>query len=251
MTALSNYAENAMLDHLVGNTAFTKPTNTYIKLHTGDPGEDCTLAAAGETLRKILSWAASASRVAVTDAAVNWASMTAAETITHYSIWDALTGGNPLFYGAFASGQTVGIGDELDIASGDVDCDFTTGMLTTATGNSAVDHLTGRTAWTQPAGHFIKLHTGAPGIAATGSPATETTRQSAGAFSAASGGTSDNDADIDWTSVSTTETITDISGWDTVTGGIALYQGSLSSSVGLTAGQNAKIPAGSLDLALL
>ena len=40
----SNYLENKILDHALGTTAFTQPTNQYLALHTADP----TDAASGQ-----------------------------------------------------------------------------------------------------------------------------------------------------------------------------------------------------------
>ena len=51
----SNYLENKLLDHALGTTAFTQPTNQYLALHTADPtdaasgAELSTLAAANKT----------------------------------------------------------------------------------------------------------------------------------------------------------------------------------------------------------
>ena len=35
----SDYLENEVADHLLGTAAWTAPTNVYVQLHTGDPGE--------------------------------------------------------------------------------------------------------------------------------------------------------------------------------------------------------------------
>lgn len=249
MTALTNYAENALLDHILSTTAWTMPTNTYVKLHTGDPGEDATLNAATEALRKVLSFGAAASAAIETDAAVDWDNVSTTETYSHFSIWDALTGGNPLCYGAFAASYSVTAGDDFQIPIGDIDLSFNTAM-TTAAANAALDHLTGTSAWTMPVGTFVKLHTGAPGTAAAANAATETTRADGGAFSASVAGASDNDAAINWTSVSTSETITDFSVWDAVTAGSPLLIGALGTSRALTAGQDARFSAGALAVTL-
>ena len=46
--SISNYAENKILEHTTGTTAWTMPTDVYVKLHTGDPGEAATSNAAGK-----------------------------------------------------------------------------------------------------------------------------------------------------------------------------------------------------------
>ena len=46
--SISNYAELKILEHTTGKTAWTMPTNAYVKLHLGDPGEAATSNAAVE-----------------------------------------------------------------------------------------------------------------------------------------------------------------------------------------------------------
>lgn len=121
MTAASDYLENEILDHILGTAAYTAPTNVYIKLHTGVPGEDGTGNPAGEATRKVLSFAAASGGVASSNAAVTWTSVSTTETYSHWSIWDALTVGNCLLTGALGSSVAVTAGDNFEIASGDID----------------------------------------------------------------------------------------------------------------------------------
>lgn len=114
--SISNYAELALLDTL-RNTSFAVAA-TYVKLHTGDPGEDGTANAATETTRKAVSFAAaSAGSMASTGGAVEWTSVPAAETFSHWSLWDASTAGNCLWTGALSSSATVAIADTFQITS--------------------------------------------------------------------------------------------------------------------------------------
>jgi hypothetical protein len=54
---------------------------------------------------------------------------------------------------------------------------MTVGLATTTLANKILDHLRGGTAWTQPAGIYVKLHTADPGAAgATAAAAGSTTR---------------------------------------------------------------------------
>ena len=119
--------------------------------------------------------------------------------------------------------------------------------------NELLDHIMtniGGGAWTAPAALYVKLHTGSPGDDGTTNAATETTRTVCGNFSAASGGATDNDAAITWTSVSTSETYSHISIWDNATAGNCLFVGALSSSVAVTAGDDFEIAAGQLSITL-
>ncbi len=97
------------------------------------------------------------------------------------------------------------------------------------------------------AAFWVKLHTGDPGAAGTSNPATETTRKQA-TFGGSAGLVPS--ADIDWTAVSTTETYTHVSFWTASTAGTFLGSDDLSATAAVTAGDNFRIPSGSLALTL-
>ena len=120
MTAATNYTENELLDHLLAVGAFTSPTNVYMKLHTGAPGEDATGNAAANTTRVLASFGAASGGTATSDADIAWTNVSNTETYTHWSLWDAATGGNPLVYGAFDSGISVTAGDNFTVESGNL-----------------------------------------------------------------------------------------------------------------------------------
>jgi hypothetical protein len=115
--SISNYAELKLLEHVTGKTSFTMPSNVYLKLHTGDPGEDCTSNAAAETSRKVTSWATAASGSIATSATVEWVNVSTTETYTHWSMWDNSTSGNPLWSGALSASAAVTAGDTFQITS--------------------------------------------------------------------------------------------------------------------------------------
>ena len=115
--SISNYAELKLLEHVTGKTSFTMPSDVYLKLHTGDPGEDCTDNPATETTRKITAWAAAASGAIATSATVEWTTVAATETYSHWSMWDASTAGNPLWSGALSASAAVTSGDTFQITS--------------------------------------------------------------------------------------------------------------------------------------
>jgi hypothetical protein len=119
MADLTNYLESALLAHTTGGSAFSQPTEWFVKLHLGDPGEDATANPAAETTRaEVTSWTGTNPRTNA--AAVNWTSVSAAETVTHVSVWDAATGGNPLAKGNLDEPRTLVIGDNLTLPIGDI-----------------------------------------------------------------------------------------------------------------------------------
>ncbi len=124
LSALTNYAENKVGDFLFNNQAALGITTAYVKLHLGDPGEDATGNAAATTTRTGFTVPAFASGTASNEAAITWASLANAETLSHVSIWDASSAGNPFMYGALTASRTVAVGDTFEIPIGDLDLTF-------------------------------------------------------------------------------------------------------------------------------
>jgi hypothetical protein len=91
---------------------------------------------------------------------------------------------------------------------------------------------------------YVKLHLTDPGAAGANGAAVNTTRAPV-TFAAASGGSKTSNADATWTSVSTTETYAFFSLWTASSGGTFLYSGTVTGGA-VTAGQDFKIPSGSL-----
>ena len=115
--SISNYAELKLLDHVTGTTSFTAPSGCYLQLHTGDPGEDGTANAATETTRQTVSFSAASSGSIASSAAVTWTNVSTTETYSHWSMHDASTSGNCLWYGALSSSASVTAGDTFQITS--------------------------------------------------------------------------------------------------------------------------------------
>ena len=114
--SLSNFLENKLLDHIRGS-AYPVPAGLYVKLHTADPGEDCTTAAATETTRKAATFGAASAGSMALLSGLEWTSVAADETYSHFSVWDTVgpTGGNPLGAGALNSPVAVTTGDTLQL----------------------------------------------------------------------------------------------------------------------------------------
>lgn len=115
--SITNYAELKILDHTTGTTSWTMPSNAYLKLHLGDPGEDATDNPAVETTRKLAAFAAASSGAIATSGTVEWTNVSTTETYTHWSLWDASTSGNPLWTGALSASAAVTAGDTFQITT--------------------------------------------------------------------------------------------------------------------------------------
>lgn len=121
MAAFSNYLENALINGTLRATTYTAPTTVYVALFLNDPGEGAsgTEVSGNGYARQSATFAAPSNGAASTNADVQFPQATGTQgTITHFAIFDALTTGNMLYYGALTSSKTIEIGDVFKIASG-------------------------------------------------------------------------------------------------------------------------------------
>lgn len=112
---ISNYLEDKFLDTLRGVSLSV--ATVYIKLHLGDPGENGTSNAAANTSRQAATFSAASGGAMATSAAVTWVNVSNTETYSHWSAWDASSGGNCLWTGALSSSASVAAGDTFQITS--------------------------------------------------------------------------------------------------------------------------------------
>jgi len=124
MSALSDYLENEILDHILGTGAYTMPTTVYVGLSTASFNDDNsgTELTGNNYAREAVTFGAAASGTASNNAAVEFNAATGSwGSVSHFGIFDALTSGNLLIHGAFTSSKTIASGDILKIAVGDLD----------------------------------------------------------------------------------------------------------------------------------
>jgi hypothetical protein len=114
---ISNFLEDELLDTLDGSGSAYSASATYLKLHTGDPGEDGTGNPAAETTREAVTFNAASGGSKTSTATVEWTLVSTTETYSHWSLWDASTGGNCLWYGALSANASVTAGDTFEITS--------------------------------------------------------------------------------------------------------------------------------------
>lgn len=110
---------NAILDAIGNATSYNIAGGVYLKLHDGDPGAAGTANPNTETTRKAVSFGAAASGSMANDAAVSWTNVatTDPEDATHFSLWDALTGGNFVLSG-LVTANPLSDGDTITFAIG-------------------------------------------------------------------------------------------------------------------------------------
>ena len=121
MSAMSNYLENKFLDHFLGTSSTSAPSNVYIGLHTADPTDAGTGAEVSGNgyVRQAMAFGASSSGTASNSGAVEFPA--ASGTITHIGIYDASSSGNLLFHAALTASKTINDGDIFKVAASGVD----------------------------------------------------------------------------------------------------------------------------------
>lgn len=115
---------NSLLDALFNATNYTAPTDSYIKLHVGDPGAAGASNAAVETTRKQVSWAAASGGSIANDVAVTWTNISGSEDASHFSLWDHVSAGNYIASGTVTANAYVA-GDTVSMAVSAITAAFT------------------------------------------------------------------------------------------------------------------------------
>lgn len=127
MASLSDYLEDELVDHSLGTGAFTSPSAIYLALFTSDPtdaGTGTEVSGFGYA-RQTVAFGASSGGVA-TNSSVETFTASGGDfgTITHFAIYDGLTGGNLLFHAAMTASKTVANGESITFAAGSITVTF-------------------------------------------------------------------------------------------------------------------------------
>ena len=123
MAGFCNSIENSLLAHFFGGAAFAQPSAWYIALHTQDPtdaGNVGEVTGGSYARQNCTSWAAPSNGLVDNAAEVNFAGMPAT-TVTHFTIWSAVSGGTPYINGALLQSKTTLAGETLRLPIGDLD----------------------------------------------------------------------------------------------------------------------------------
>jgi len=124
MSAMSDYLENEILDHILGTGAYTMPTTVYVGLSTASFNDDNSgteLSGSGYA-RQTIAFNAAASGTADNSGSVDFPAATGSwGTVSHFGLFDASSAGNLLIHGALTASKVVYTGDILRIAAGDMD----------------------------------------------------------------------------------------------------------------------------------
>jgi hypothetical protein len=124
MSAMSDYLENEILDHILSVGSYTMPSAVYVGLSTGSFNDDNsgTELTGNNYSRVAATFSAAASGTTSNSAAVEFSAATGSwGSVSHFGIFDAASSGNLLIHGAFTTAKTIASGDILKIPTGDLD----------------------------------------------------------------------------------------------------------------------------------
>lgn len=126
MAGFSTYLQQEVLDHIVGKTAYTMPT-AYIALYTAAPtdaggGTEANYTGYARKATAGSDWAAASGTLATNATVLAFPACTGgSNTITHFGLFDAGSGGNLLLWGALTASLAVSAGITPEIAIGALD----------------------------------------------------------------------------------------------------------------------------------
>lgn len=119
--AKTDYLEDALLDHVLRNTGYVSPVTIYVGLFTVMPADDGTggtEVSGGSYARQSVTFAAPSGGQVVNNALVQFPTATAGwGEVLGMGLFDALAGGNLLYYGTLTAPKIVGSGDQISFAS--------------------------------------------------------------------------------------------------------------------------------------
>jgi hypothetical protein len=114
MSAMSDYLENALVNAVLRNTAYTSPATVYAALFTTatDDASGGTEVVGGSYARTAVTFGAPSNGVTSNSGTVTFPTASASwGLVSHFAIMDAATNGNRLFHGALQVPKTVDSGD--------------------------------------------------------------------------------------------------------------------------------------------
>lgn len=129
MSEMSNYLENALLDHVLrgdtGGTDYVQPATIYLAFHTANPTDTGSGAevSGGSYSRQALSFNAASVGSSTNSSSATYTSMPTA-IVTHIALWDTLSGGNMLCYSPISPTISFNSGDEATVNPGAITVTF-------------------------------------------------------------------------------------------------------------------------------
>lgn len=122
--AKTDYLENAVLNAVLRNIAYSSPTTVYVGLHTLQTNPEAgtvTEVVGGNYSRQAVTFAAPSGGTCANSADVVYAIATAPwGTVVGGGIYDAASAGNLLYYGILTVAKTVSTNDQFKFLAGSI-----------------------------------------------------------------------------------------------------------------------------------
>lgn len=118
--SLTNYSRNKLIDHILGTTSYTSPTDVYLGIFTVSPSNNSSGTEVVGYTRPIVTFTASSTGSASNDVDITITNMPTC-TVTAVGIFDAQTSGNLLAWAVLSPSQSFNATDSLFIPIGDLD----------------------------------------------------------------------------------------------------------------------------------
>lgn len=118
--ALSNYLENKLLDLVLRKQSYTAH-DVYVGLFTSDPTDagTGTEVSGGSYARQAVTFASPSGGATSNTADIYFPAASAAwGTVTHFALFDAVTGGNILFHGILDIPKIINTADQFKFPQG-------------------------------------------------------------------------------------------------------------------------------------
>jgi hypothetical protein len=122
MAGLSTYAQQKVLEHMVGKTSWTMPANVWVALYTATPSDagGGTEVTGGSYARKqtvAANWGTASGTTISNAQLITFVTPTASwGTVGWFAIMDASTAGNQIGWAALTSSQAIGSGNTVEFA---------------------------------------------------------------------------------------------------------------------------------------
>lgn len=120
--AKTNYLENAIVNAVLRNVAFTSPATVYVALLTAiadGEAQSWTEVTGGSYARQAAAFAAPSNGLVATSADISFPVASANwGTIVGVAIFDAVTSGNGLYYGLLVASKTINTNDQFKFLAG-------------------------------------------------------------------------------------------------------------------------------------
>lgn len=175
MGKISDFLANELLDH-VFNAAYAPAATVYLALSTANPtdaGSGMAEPSGNAYARQAITFNAAASRRVTQSATVTYPQASGAwGTISHWAVFDALSGGNMLAHGAFAVAKSVVANNTPSVASGEIWIEFSANEMSTTLAHNLLNLAFRNVAYSKPT-TYVGLATATLSDTTTGSTVTE------------------------------------------------------------------------------